>query len=55
MKSSVTVPQCVCTGIFVGTGKQKIPAVANLIGYYGIGLSLSVTFIFVAKMRIFGK
>ncbi|KAJ0021963.1 hypothetical protein NQD34_009453 [Periophthalmus magnuspinnatus] len=45
---------CVCTGIFVGTGKQMIPAVANLIGYYGIGLSLSVTFIFVAKMRIFG-
>uniref|UniRef100_A0AAV2J1Z6 Multidrug and toxin extrusion protein n=1 Tax=Knipowitschia caucasica TaxID=637954 RepID=A0AAV2J1Z6_KNICA len=31
---------CVCIGIFVGTGKQKIPAVANLIGYYGIGLSL---------------
>lgn len=45
---------CVCTGVFVGTGKQKIPAIANLIGYYGIGLSLSVTFIFVAKMRIFG-
>ncbi|XP_072320459.1 solute carrier family 47 member 4 isoform X3 [Eucyclogobius newberryi] len=45
---------CVCMGIFVGTGKQKIPAVANLIGYYGIGLPLSVTFIFVAKMRIFG-
>ncbi|KAK7883107.1 hypothetical protein WMY93_029281 [Mugilogobius chulae] len=45
---------CVCTGIFVGSGKQKIPAVANLIGYYGIGLSLSVTFIFVTKMRIFG-
>ncbi|KAM6932926.1 LOW QUALITY PROTEIN: multidrug and toxin extrusion protein 1-like [Xenentodon cancila] len=45
---------CVCTGIFLGTGKQKIPAVANLIGYYGIGLSLSVTFIFVAEMRILG-
>ncbi|XP_061575594.1 multidrug and toxin extrusion protein 1-like [Cololabis saira] len=45
---------CVCTGIFLGTGKQKIPAVANLVGYYGIGLSLSVTFIFVAEMRIIG-
>uniref|UniRef100_A0A3B4AGJ2 Multidrug and toxin extrusion protein n=1 Tax=Periophthalmus magnuspinnatus TaxID=409849 RepID=A0A3B4AGJ2_9GOBI len=53
-KLKTTVLQCVCTGIFVGTGKQMIPAVANLIGYYGIGLSLSVTFIFVAKMRIFG-
>uniref|UniRef100_A0A1A8G9K1 Multidrug and toxin extrusion protein n=1 Tax=Nothobranchius korthausae TaxID=1143690 RepID=A0A1A8G9K1_9TELE len=45
---------CVCTGIFLGTGKQKIPAVANLIGYYCIGLTLSVTLIFVAKMRILG-
>uniref|UniRef100_A0A8C4I8C7 Multidrug and toxin extrusion protein n=1 Tax=Dicentrarchus labrax TaxID=13489 RepID=A0A8C4I8C7_DICLA len=46
--------QCVCTGIFLGTGKQKIPAVANLIGYYGIGLSLSVTLMFFAKLRVLG-
>ncbi|KAI3354135.1 hypothetical protein L3Q82_018691 [Scortum barcoo] len=45
---------CVCTGIFLGTGKQKIPAVANFIGYYGIGLSLGVTLMFVAKLRILG-
>uniref|UniRef100_A0A673ACH2 Multidrug and toxin extrusion protein n=1 Tax=Sphaeramia orbicularis TaxID=375764 RepID=A0A673ACH2_9TELE len=45
---------CVCTGIFLGTGKQKIPAVANLIGYYGIGLSLSVTLTFAAKLRVLG-
>ncbi|XP_026154458.1 multidrug and toxin extrusion protein 1 isoform X2 [Mastacembelus armatus] len=45
---------CVCTGIFLGTGKQKIPAVANLIGYYCIGLSLAVTLMFVAKLRILG-
>uniref|UniRef100_A0A8C4I8B4 Multidrug and toxin extrusion protein n=1 Tax=Dicentrarchus labrax TaxID=13489 RepID=A0A8C4I8B4_DICLA len=45
---------CVCTGIFLGTGKQKIPAVANLIGYYGIGLSLSVTLMFFAKLRVLG-
>ncbi|XP_039987316.1 multidrug and toxin extrusion protein 1-like [Xiphias gladius] len=45
---------CVCTGIFLGAGKQKIPAVANLIGYYCIGLSLSVTLMFVAKMRVMG-
>ncbi|XP_037631742.1 multidrug and toxin extrusion protein 1-like [Sebastes umbrosus] len=44
----------VCTGIFLGTGRQRIPAVANLIGYYGIGLSLSVTLTFVAKLRILG-
>ncbi|XP_063763388.1 multidrug and toxin extrusion protein 1-like [Eleginops maclovinus] len=45
---------CVCTGIFLGTGRQKIPAVANFIGYYFIGLSLSVTLMFVAKLGILG-
>ncbi|XP_042342474.1 multidrug and toxin extrusion protein 1-like isoform X2 [Plectropomus leopardus] len=45
---------CVCTGIFLGTGKQKIPAVANFIGYYLIGLSLCVTLMFVAKLRVLG-
>uniref|UniRef100_A0A3Q1F3U0 Multidrug and toxin extrusion protein n=1 Tax=Acanthochromis polyacanthus TaxID=80966 RepID=A0A3Q1F3U0_9TELE len=45
---------CVCTGIFLGTGKQKIPAVANFIGYYMIGLSLSIVFMFVAKLRVLG-
>uniref|UniRef100_A0A671TMQ4 Multidrug and toxin extrusion protein n=1 Tax=Sparus aurata TaxID=8175 RepID=A0A671TMQ4_SPAAU len=45
---------CVCTGIFLGTGKQKIPAVANFIGYYCIGLSLSITLMFVAKLRVLG-
>ncbi|XP_037533786.1 multidrug and toxin extrusion protein 1-like [Nematolebias whitei] len=45
---------CVCTGIFLGAGKQKIPAIANFIGYYCIGLSLSVTLMFVAKLRVLG-
>ncbi|XP_055370057.1 multidrug and toxin extrusion protein 1-like isoform X2 [Betta splendens] len=45
---------CVCTGIFLGTGKQKIPAVANFVGYYCIGLSLSVTLMFVAKLGVLG-
>ncbi|XP_044211103.1 multidrug and toxin extrusion protein 1-like isoform X1 [Thunnus albacares] len=45
---------CVSMGIFLGTGKQKIPAVANFIGYYCIGLSLIVTLMFVAKLRIIG-
>ncbi|CAI5693307.1 unnamed protein product [Oreochromis niloticus] len=45
---------CVCTGIFLGTGKQKIPAVANLIGYYCIGLSLSITLMFVVKLGVLG-
>uniref|UniRef100_A0A3Q1JBB6 Multidrug and toxin extrusion protein n=1 Tax=Anabas testudineus TaxID=64144 RepID=A0A3Q1JBB6_ANATE len=45
---------CVCTGIFLGAGKQKIPAVANFIGYYGIGVPLSVTLMFIAKLRVLG-
>uniref|UniRef100_A0A3Q2U0D2 Multidrug and toxin extrusion protein n=1 Tax=Fundulus heteroclitus TaxID=8078 RepID=A0A3Q2U0D2_FUNHE len=44
----------VCTGIFLGTGKQKIPAVANFVGYYCVGLTLSVTLMFVAKLRVLG-
>uniref|UniRef100_A0AAQ5Z701 Multidrug and toxin extrusion protein n=1 Tax=Amphiprion ocellaris TaxID=80972 RepID=A0AAQ5Z701_AMPOC len=46
---------CVCTGVFLGTGKQKIPAVANFIGYYLIGLSLSIVLMFVAKLRVLGN
>lgn len=45
---------CVSTGVFVGTGQQKIPAVANIIGYYGIGLTMGVVLMFVAKLRILG-
>ncbi|KAJ3591322.1 hypothetical protein NHX12_009268 [Muraenolepis orangiensis] len=45
---------CVCSGILLGSGRQKIAAVANLIGYYGIGLPLAVTLMFVAKLRGLG-
>uniref|UniRef100_A0A3B5LPP4 Multidrug and toxin extrusion protein n=1 Tax=Xiphophorus couchianus TaxID=32473 RepID=A0A3B5LPP4_9TELE len=43
---------CVCTGIFLGTGKQRIPAVANFIAYYCVGLTMSVVLMFVAKLRV---
>uniref|UniRef100_A0A0S7ENI4 S47A1 n=1 Tax=Poeciliopsis prolifica TaxID=188132 RepID=A0A0S7ENI4_9TELE len=46
---------CVCTGIFLGTGKQRIPAVANFIAYYCVGLTMSVVLMFVAKLRISGE
>ncbi|KAM9801683.1 multidrug and toxin extrusion protein 1-like [Neosynchiropus ocellatus] len=45
---------CVACGVFMGTGKQKIPAVANFVGYYFIGLTLCVTLTFVVKMGIIG-
>ncbi|CAL8373667.1 unnamed protein product [Gadus morhua 'NCC'] len=41
---------CVSTGILLGTGRQKIAAVANLVGYYGIGLPLAATLMFVAEL-----
>ncbi|XP_038159268.1 multidrug and toxin extrusion protein 1-like [Cyprinodon tularosa] len=45
---------CVCTGIFLGTGKQRIPAVANFIAYYCVGLTMSVVLMFIAKLRVLG-
>ncbi|XP_061638995.1 multidrug and toxin extrusion protein 1-like isoform X1 [Phyllopteryx taeniolatus] len=44
----------VSAGIFIGTGKQKIAAVANFIGYYCIGLSIGIVLMFVAKLNILG-
>ncbi|KAM4627282.1 multidrug and toxin extrusion protein 1-like [Polymixia lowei] len=45
---------CVCAGILLGAGRQKIAAVANLIGYYCIGLPLTITLMFVAELGILG-
>ncbi|KAM8854302.1 multidrug and toxin extrusion protein 1-like [Synchiropus picturatus] len=45
---------CISLGVFMGTGKQKIPAVSNFVGYYIIGLTLCVTLTFVVKMGIIG-
>lgn len=48
-------PQCVCKGIFLGVGKQKIPAVVNAIAYYLIGLTLSLVFMFIVGLGVFGE
>uniref|UniRef100_A0A3B3TTC8 Multidrug and toxin extrusion protein n=1 Tax=Poecilia latipinna TaxID=48699 RepID=A0A3B3TTC8_9TELE len=45
---------CVCTGILVGCGMQKIAAVSNLIFYYLIGLPVGIALMFWAKLRILG-
>lgn len=45
---------CVCSGILVGAGMQKIAAVSNLIGYYIIGLPVGVALMFFAELRILG-
>ncbi|XP_077397057.1 multidrug and toxin extrusion protein 1-like isoform X2 [Festucalex cinctus] len=44
----------VCMGIFLGTGKQKIPAVTNFICFNGIGLPLGITLMFAAKLGLLG-
>uniref|UniRef100_A0A8C8C0I6 Multidrug and toxin extrusion protein n=1 Tax=Oncorhynchus tshawytscha TaxID=74940 RepID=A0A8C8C0I6_ONCTS len=45
---------CVCMGIILGTGKQKIAAMANLITYYCVGLPLGISLMFAAGLRVVG-
>ncbi|KAF7697312.1 multidrug and toxin extrusion protein 1 [Silurus meridionalis] len=45
---------CVSSGILLGSGKQKIAAISNLIFYYCIGLPLGISLMFAAKLRILG-
>uniref|UniRef100_A0A3Q0S3N5 Solute carrier family 47 member 1 n=1 Tax=Amphilophus citrinellus TaxID=61819 RepID=A0A3Q0S3N5_AMPCI len=46
---------CVCSGILVGSGMQKIAAISNLVGYYCIGLPVGIALMFAAKLRILGN
>uniref|UniRef100_A0A3P8U295 Multidrug and toxin extrusion protein n=1 Tax=Amphiprion percula TaxID=161767 RepID=A0A3P8U295_AMPPE len=45
---------CVCSGILIGSGMQKIAAFTNLVGYYCIGLPVGIALMFKAKLRILG-
>ncbi|XP_053297768.1 multidrug and toxin extrusion protein 1 [Pleuronectes platessa] len=45
---------CVCCGIIVGSGMQKIAALSNLVSYYCIGLPVGIALMFAAKLRILG-
>ncbi|XP_020358841.1 multidrug and toxin extrusion protein 1-like [Oncorhynchus kisutch] len=45
---------CVCMGIILGTGKQKIAAMANLITYYCVGLPLGISLMFTAGLKVLG-
>lgn len=38
-----------------GTGKQKLGAIANAVGYYAIGLPIGISLMFVAKMGVLGR
>ncbi|XP_073318693.1 multidrug and toxin extrusion protein 1-like [Pagrus major] len=41
-------------GVIRGTGKQKVGAVCNIVGYYGIGIPIGVSLMFAAKLGIKG-
>ncbi|MEQ2291104.1 hypothetical protein AMECASPLE_009995, partial [Ameca splendens] len=45
---------CVCSGILVGCGMQKIAALSNLVFYYFIGLPVGIALMFAAQLRILG-
>ncbi|XP_076832819.1 multidrug and toxin extrusion protein 1-like isoform X2 [Brachyhypopomus gauderio] len=45
---------CICMGILLGSGQQKIAAIANLIGYYCIGLPVAISLMFAAKLQVAG-
>lgn len=37
-----------------GTGKQKLGAIANAVGYYAVGLPIGLSLMFAAKMGVLG-
>ncbi|XP_063098265.1 multidrug and toxin extrusion protein 2-like isoform X2 [Cavia porcellus] len=43
-----------CGGVLRGTGKQKIGAILNAIGYYVLGFPIGVSLMFAAKLGIIG-
>ncbi|XP_031429074.1 multidrug and toxin extrusion protein 1-like isoform X2 [Clupea harengus] len=45
---------CVSMGILLGAGRQRIAAVANLFGYYCIGLPVGIALMFSAGLRVTG-
>ncbi|XP_030602360.1 multidrug and toxin extrusion protein 1-like [Archocentrus centrarchus] len=45
---------CVCSGILVGCGMQKIAAISNLVGYYCIGLPVGIALMFAAELKLLG-
>ncbi|RVE64965.1 hypothetical protein OJAV_G00131470 [Oryzias javanicus] len=43
-----------CGGIIRGAGKQKVGAICNILGYYGIGFPVGIPLMFAAKLGIKG-
>ena len=47
--------QAACGGVIRGAGKQKVGAICNIVGYYGIGFPIGLPLMFVAKLGIKGR
>ncbi|XP_053311933.1 multidrug and toxin extrusion protein 2-like [Spea bombifrons] len=45
---------CTCGGVLRGTGKQKIGAILNAVGYYVIGLPVGISLMFALKLGVMG-
>ncbi|XP_071992357.1 multidrug and toxin extrusion protein 2-like isoform X2 [Engystomops pustulosus] len=43
-----------CAGILRGSGKQKIGAVTNAVGYYLVGLPIGISLMFAVKLGVIG-
>uniref|UniRef100_A0A8D2PRL2 Multidrug and toxin extrusion protein n=1 Tax=Zosterops lateralis melanops TaxID=1220523 RepID=A0A8D2PRL2_ZOSLA len=43
-----------CGGVLRGTGRQKLGAIANAIGYYTLGFPIGISLMFAAKMGVLG-
>uniref|UniRef100_A0A8C7TTR3 Multidrug and toxin extrusion protein n=1 Tax=Oncorhynchus mykiss TaxID=8022 RepID=A0A8C7TTR3_ONCMY len=48
------VPQAASGSIIRGAGKQKVGAICNVLGYYGVGFPVGVSLMFAAKLGIMG-
>lgn len=51
---SARSPQATCGGVLRGTGRQKLGAIANAVGYYTIGFPIGISLMFAAKMGVLG-
>uniref|UniRef100_A0A8C3QN90 Multidrug and toxin extrusion protein n=1 Tax=Cyanoderma ruficeps TaxID=181631 RepID=A0A8C3QN90_9PASS len=43
-----------CGGVLRGTGRQKLGAIANAVGYYALGFPIGISLMFAAKMGVLG-
>ena len=51
----LVLAQAAAGGIIRGAGKQKVGAICNILGYYGVGIPLGASLMFATKLGITGK